>query len=350
MRRPTRAFVAPIFAGVFFSAAPTLLAGPKEDFARLEDKMDSAHEEYVHSKEAGNEGNPSRADRRLDILKKMDALAESTNGSPDGAEIAVRTFLWSARLDLDLENLFARFQRVAKRHSNDMAILEALVPVPDVYKASASLDAWAGALERITRAAENKEIRIAALLASGLVQLDSRKIAPAKAAFEDIIKFDGESDQARLAKGYVFEIEHLQVGMPAPLFTAHTIDGKEVSLKSLRGKVVLLDFWATWCGKCLAETPHLKAAAERFADKPFVIVGVSLDDFKEMLVATIEQKGLPGLQTWDDAGRENPVGVLYNTQELPQWYVIDADGVIRARNPFGEALISAVAGASKPIR
>ncbi|MDO8632083.1 MAG: TlpA disulfide reductase family protein, partial [Phycisphaerales bacterium] len=274
--------------------------------------------------------------------KKMDALAESTTDAPDVVEIAVRAFLWSARLDLDLENLFARFERVVKRHSNDTAILEALLPVPDVYRASATPDAWAGALERIIKAAEKKEIKIAALLASGLVQLDAGKLAPAKAAFENIIKINGESDQARLAKGYVFEIEHLQVGMPAPDFTAHTIDGKEVPLQSLRGKVVLLDFWATWCGKCLAETPHLKAAAERFADKPFVIVGVSLDDFEEMLVATVEQKGLPGLQTWDDKGRENAVGVLYNVQELPQWYVIDADGVIRARNPFGEKLIPSV--------
>jgi peroxiredoxin len=324
-------------------AAPqSLRAGPKEDFAKLEDEMESAHEEFVSAHEAGGDAKPAADDRRLDILKKMDALADSANGLPDGAEIAVRTFLWSARFEMDREKLVSRFERIATYHSGSDSTLEAFEAVPYVYRLSATPETWTRSLRRIVDQTDKKEIKLGALRTEGLVQLDAGKPPAARAAFEEITRLGADADAVKLARGYLFEIEHLQIGMPAPDFTARTIDGKEISLKSLRGKVVLLDFWATWCGKCLTEMSHLKAAAERFKDKPFVIVGVSLDDFKEMLVATIEQKGLPGLQIWDDTGRENPVGVLYNVQDLPQWYLIDADGVIRARNPFGEKLIPSV--------
>jgi len=341
--RPIRARIAHLFVALAF---PSLLhAGAKEDFAKLEDAMESAHEEFVAAPQSGGDSKSATGDPRLDILKSMDALAESAGDSPDAADIAVRTFLWSAQLDLDLDRLLARFDRLARHHSNDTAILEALSVIPDVYRMAATPEDWTGALKRVTSMTKEKEVKVAALLATALVQLNVEKLPSAKAALEELIKLDSESDQGKLARGYLFEIEHLQVGMPAPEFTARTVDGKEISLKSLRGKVVLLDFWATWCARCLAETPHLKIAAERFKDKPFAIVGVSLDDFREMVIGTIAQKGLPGTQIWDESGRENPVGLLYNVQELPQWYLIDTEGVILARNCFGDALMPAVENA-----
>ncbi len=331
-------------------APVTLHASPREDFAKLEDAMESAHEEFVAAHQSGSDSKSATGDRRLEVLRNMDALADSAGDSPDAAEIAVRTFLWSAQLELELDRLLPRFDRLARHHSNDSAILEALSLIPDVYRMAATPEDWTAALQRVTSTTKEKEIGVAALLAMALVQLDAKKLPAAQSAFEELIKLDRESDQGKLAKGYLFEIEHLQVGMPAPDFTARTVDGEEFTLKSLRGKVILLDFWATWCARCLAETPALKAAVERFKDKPFVVVGVSLDDFREMVTGTIEQKGLPGIQIWDESGRENPVGMLYNVQELPQWYVIDAEGIIRARNCFDEALIPAIEKALTPSR
>ncbi len=90
----------------------------------------------------------------------------------------------------------------------------------------------------------------------------------------------------------------------------------------------------------------------RLKGKPFEIVAISLDDTREILVHMLQNIKMPGIQTWDKAGRENPVGKLYNALILPTWYLLDENGVIRARDPFGRKLIPAVeavlAGSATP--
>ena len=80
----------------------------------------------------------------------------------------------------------------------------------------------------------------------------------------------------------------------------------------------------------------------RLKGKPFEILAVSLDDTREELVEVVRQKKVPGLQTWDKAGWNNPLSTLYNIQTIPTWYLIDSQGVIRGRDPFGEKLVPAV--------
>ncbi len=322
---------------------------PAKDFEALEEQLEAAYSAYAEAraKAEGNGRSPEAFSGRekvecVAILRRMDAVVDSAGGTPDAAEPAVRTFLWTARTELDLEWFLPRFERMVNQHSENEAVIEALEALPDKYSLASEPKAWTEATRRLAERTKNKAVQSAALTAEGLVLLKSGDSRRAKPVFERIISLGFNEEQTRTAKGYLFEIERLQIGMTAPDFSARTIDGKEFSLHSLRGKTVLLDFWATWCGPCLVETPHLKAAAERFGDKSFVIVGVSLDDFKEMLEAVIEQKKLPGLQTWDAKGRDNPAGELYNVQDLPQWFLLDSAGVIRARNPFGEALIPAV--------
>lgn len=79
----------------------------------------------------------------------------------------------------------------------------------------------------------------------------------------------------------------------------------------------------------------------RLKDKPFEIVAISLDDERNALTHMLEHMKVPGIQTWDDKGRENPIAKQYNVLRLPTWYLIDRKGVIRARDPFGDALIPA---------
>jgi peroxiredoxin len=147
---------------------------------------------------------------------------------------------------------------------------------------------------------------------------------------------------ATKARGLIYELEHLQPGMSAPPFSAETLDGKKVSLNDFRGKVVLLNFWATWCPSCIAEIPDLKKAVKHFDGKPFVILAVSLDDSRSMVKQFVEGAEFPGIHTWHEKGADNPVSVLYNAEMLPTWYVIDAEGIIRARDPFHEKLIPVV--------
>ena len=83
----------------------------------------------------------------------------------------------------------------------------------------------------------------------------------------------------------------------------------------------------------------------RLKGKPFEIVAFSLDDTREIPVHMLQKMKMPGIQTWDKEGRENPIGKLYNAAILPTWYLLDENGVIRARDPFGRKLIPSVEAA-----
>ncbi len=338
--------VAAIIIMLFVSASHACLAGPVEDFEKLEARLETANDAYVEAEEASGEvdrqGGKGSVDNRLDILKQMDALVASAGKTTEAGVIAARTFVWSASLELDKAGLFTRLKLVAKYCTNEELLLETLEYVPDAVPLSTTPAPWIKALEGILKRAESKEVKTATLFTIGQVQLSLKQLPQAREAFKRLIALDGDSDYADQAKGYIFEVDHLQVGMVAPDFTTTTLGGEKISLESFRGKVVLLDFWATWCAGCLAETPHLQAADRRFKARPFVILGVSLDDFEEIPKATIELRKLPGIQTWEESGPDNAVATLYNAQFLPVWYLIDKNGVIVARDPFGEKLLPAI--------
>ena len=96
----------------------------------------------------------------------------------------------------------------------------------------------------------------------------------------------------------------------------------------------------------MGEIPHLQAAVSRLKDKPFEILAVSLDDERDDAADAIALRKIPGVHTWDTGGWDgNPVRRRYNVQNVPTWYLIDAKGIIRARDPLGEALIPAAEAA-----
>ncbi len=238
------------------SATPGM-AGPAEDFYALEDRLVEAQEEYMEiaaameNKESGKlvdgaESAAGRPDRRLGILKKMDAVAVASAGKPDGLPAAVGVFMWSWNLDLDLDHLTARFERVVKHYPDEPDVDEVLSAVGYAGIEVGKPEDWIKPLTQLSKLARRKETKLGALSTLGLVQLAAGKLPDAKASFQEILSSGLESDYVDSAKGYIFEIEHLQLGMVAPDFVAKTLDGKDVSLKSLRGKAVLLNFWATW--------------------------------------------------------------------------------------------------------
>jgi thiol-disulfide isomerase/thioredoxin len=131
-----------------------------------------------------------------------------------------------------------------------------------------------------------------------------------------------------LAKKVMFEIRNLGIGKTAPEVVSHNLDDKEVKLSALKGKVVVLDFWATWCPPCRAMIPHSRELVEKMKDKPFVLISISSDAEKKTLTDFLEKEKMPWTHWWEGT-KETSVGNTWNISGIPTIYVLDAKGVIR---------------------
>ena len=128
------------------------------------------------------------------------------------------------------------------------------------------------------------------------------------------------------------------VGNKAPDFTQNDVNSRSVTLASLKGKYVLLDFWASWCGPCRAENPNVLKAYNKFKDKNLEVLAVSLDNNKENWVKAIAHDAMPWIQVSDLKGWNNAVAIQYGIKSIPQNLLISPDGIILAKNLRGEAL------------
>lgn len=136
--------------------------------------------------------------------------------------------------------------------------------------------------------------------------------------------------------------EVLKIGQTAPEILLSTHNGDTVTLSSLKGKLVLIDFWATWCAPCVKEQPELKAIYDKHSDKvkagEFEILGVSLDKSKENWQKSIERFKINWLQVSDLMFWKSPVAKNYAIEGLPFNVIVDEQGKIIAINLHSSAL------------
>lgn len=167
--------------------------------------------------------------------------------------------------------------------------------------------------------------------------IDVPKIAPL---------FKGLSARVRNTKAgtgfakLLYDIGATSIGAMAPDFTQNDVNDKPVKLSDFRGKYVLLDFWASWCGPCRAENPNVMKAFDKYKDKNFTVLGVSLDQpgKKAVWLAAIKADGLPWTQVSDLQFWNNAAAKQYDIRAIPQNFLIDPTGKIVAKNLRGEAL------------
>jgi thiol-disulfide isomerase/thioredoxin len=147
----------------------------------------------------------------------------------------------------------------------------------------------------------------------------------ARAAFQRYLDHAGEADHYRLRVEHFIDNPQLATKRMAPHFTVVTLDGSEFNLDDMNGKVVLLDFWATWCGPCVDTLPEMKKIAKEFANEPLVVISISRDDDPAAWKAFIAKNGM----TWPQYRDANDaLASAYGVQAIPNYFTIDSDGVL----------------------
>ena len=165
--------------------------------------------------------------------------------------------------------------------------------------------------------------------------------------FREIATIHEEQGNAKLAKTYFLKADSRleMIGKSAPNFSATDIDGSPISLKDYRGKVVLLDFWATTCGPCIGEMPNVKKVYDAYRDVGFDVIGVNLDTDEADLHEFLKVCDLPWRQIF--GGQESPLKKLYRVRGIPSPWLMDKDGKVISYQARGAALKKMVAEAVK---
>lgn len=182
--------------------------------------------------------------------------------------------------------------------------------------------------------------------------LEDTDIDQARAAYEAFIKAFAEASNKQVAtivtRSFEGSLKKLAILGKEFEITGTTVDGKDFDLKDLKGKVVLVDFWATWCGPCIGEIPNMLQAYEKYRGKGFEIIGVSLDRTDEAIVKFNEKRKLP----WNTLNIEDSRkwADKYGVNAIPFPVLVDASGrviSIRARGPQLEVLLARLLGEKK---
>ena len=162
------------------------------------------------------------------------------------------------------------------------------------------------------------------------------------------VKGGGPHALGGLAEAALFENRNLVVGKVAPEITGDDLDGAPLKLSDYRGKVVVLNFWASWCGPCMQSVPHEQALVKRLEGKPFVLLGFNGDDDRETASRVAQREGM-NWRSWWDRGRHATIIRRWNVVGWPTTYVLDAQGVIRYKDVRGQELDEATDALIKEI-
>ena len=259
----------------------------------------------------------------------------------------------------DLETLAAKSKAFIAAHPTYKRVDEVYYALGNVLVELERVEEGAKVFEQlITKHPDARKVE-AGLLGLGLAYDKLGKHDKADAAYKKLIEHPkfGSRSQAKIAQKILEQDKASRkgespiqprassgpsewLGKPAPDFEVTDLKGKKLALKKYRGQVVLLDFWATWCGPCIAEVPNVKATYKKYKDQKFQIIGISLDNSKAALEKYIAKEGLTWHHYFDESGK---LSTLYKVSGIPSTFLIDGEGVIRKADLRGHMLETAVA-------
>ncbi|MDI1355703.1 MAG: TlpA disulfide reductase family protein [bacterium] len=240
---------------------------------------------------------------------------------------------YSKRRDLRLDSLNKAFQmimEVNKMDSKRMDSVSRIFEGPYNAIVNASNDVM---IEKI----KNNATMYSSLMA--IQALDPDKYADLYKSLDAGLSGKYPNDKnVKMFHDMVKAMAAVAIGSEAPDINLQSPDGMNIALSSLKGKVVLIDFWASWCGPCRKEMPNVVKAYAKFKDKGFEIFGVSLDQDKAKWVEAIQKDGITWPQVSDLKQWGSSVVQLYNIQGIPYTVLLDKEGKILAKNLRGEDL------------
>jgi thiol-disulfide isomerase/thioredoxin len=176
-----------------------------------------------------------------------------------------------------------------------------------------------------------------AVLLDGKILAQLKQDDAAKAQFQQYVKMRTTDDPDRQRALRYIDNPELARARLAPAFAVTTLDGQHISMDESQGKVVLLDFWATWCGPCREALPHMREIAKKFQGQPLIVLSVSLDSDEQKWKEFVAKNDMTWPQ-YRDGGFTSPIAKMFNVEAIPHTFTIDADGVLQEEH-IGDASI-----------
>lgn len=332
--------------GVYGTGPATRAADPpaplRQRFQALQAEYDKKNSAYMKA----SEGVRTNADA-LKVGKLKPSTAEYgkrflalAKEKPDD-NVALDSLIWILKHE-DAETPFPQLDDVLeliRKHHVGSPAIKSVIPA---LGSSTSTKAD-GLLESLVEKGGDREVRGAAcyfLATSRYERLESPDgkvladvaalLERAKKDYADVRLEDEDKALGELSDALLFEVTFLQPGKVAPDIEGIDVAGKRMKLSDQRGKVVMLVFWGSWCGPCMAEVPHERKLMAAYAGRPFTVIGINSGDTKDKAAKAIKDNKMTWPSFFD--GPDGPIVGRWNISSFPAVYLLDAKGVILARN------------------
>jgi len=357
-----------VFVGLVLLAASFNVASGEEPTSPLGRKLAKLQKQFdedvkplkkklADAKDAEEKRQASFSIKEQHAMTASDAveLAEEGKRDADGLDAAMFAIKLLGELQITGNDLDKACDIILRHHIDSPKIAPALGYMVEVGPTGLAF------LEAVVEKATKDDVKALALYYNALAldgragrnegrasdEIITRERSKAAELIEKAVKLapNAKVGDQTLAKAAETDLISLKIGVgnPVPDVDGSDLDGKKVKLSSYRGKVVLLDFWATWCGPCKAMIPHEREMVEKLKDKPFALLSVSVDDEKGTLTEFISTDKMPWSHWWD--GPKGPVCKTFRVRSYPTLFLIDAKGVLRKKwigSPGAEVIDKAI--------